>query len=55
MQQIKYVKQPVAVNVTIGTDGKVKPKKFIWKDGHVYKIDRILKSDRFTATKVGGG
>ena len=34
MQKTKYVKQPVAVNVTIGPDGQVRPKKFMWKDGN---------------------
>ena len=54
MQQIKHVKQPVAVNVTIGTDGQVRPKKFLWKDGQTYKIDRIIKVERTASTKVGG-
>ena len=54
MQQIQHVKQPVAVNVTIDTDGQVRPKKFLWKDGNVYKIDRILKIERAASTKVGG-
>ena len=54
MQQIKYVKQPVAVNVTIDTDGQVRPKKFLWKDGQTYKIDRVIKVERAASTKVGG-
>lgn len=37
MQTIKYVKQPVAVIVAIGTDGQVRPKKFQWKDGNTKK------------------
>lgn len=54
MQQIKYIKQPVAVNVTIGTDGHVRPNRFLWKDGHSYKIDRVTKIERAASTKVGG-
>ena len=54
MQTIKYVKQPVAVIVAIGTDGQVRPKKFQWKDGHTYKIDRVSKAERAASTKVGG-
>ena len=54
MQQIKHVKQPVAVNVTIDTDGQVRPKKFLWKDGQTYKIDRVFKVERAASTKVGG-
>lgn len=54
MQQIKYTKQPVAVNVTIGTDGQVRPNRFLWKDGHSYKIDRVTKIERAASTKVGG-
>ena len=54
MQTIKYVKQPVAVIVAIGTDGQVRPKKFQWKDGNTYKIDRVSKAERAASTKVGG-
>ena len=54
MQEIKYVKRPVAVNVTIGTNGEVRPKKFLWKDGQVYKIDRVVKAENAASTKVGG-
>ena len=54
MQKIKYVKQPVAVNVTIGPDGQVRPKKFMWEDGNWYKIDRVTRAERAASTKVGG-
>lgn len=54
MQQIKYVKLPVAVIVSIDRDGQVRPKKFQWKDGHTYAIDRVCKSERAASTKVGG-
>ena len=54
MQKIKYVKQPVAVNVTIGPDGQVCPKKILWKDGVWYKIDRVIRTERAASTKVGG-
>ena len=54
MQQIKYVKQPVAVNVTIGTEGQVRPRKFLWKDGNWYASDRVTRVERAASTKVGG-
>jgi hypothetical protein len=54
MQVRKFVKQPVAVNVTIETNGKVHPRKFLWKDGHWYKIDRVTLAERAASTKVGG-
>lgn len=54
MQKTKYVKQPVAVNVTIGPDGQVRPKKFMWKDGNWYNIDRVTRAERAASTKVGG-
>lgn len=54
MQTIKYVKQPVAVVVTVSRDGQVCPKKFQWKDGHTYTIDRVTKVERAASTKVGG-
>ena len=54
MQVRKFVKQPVAVNVTIAPDGQVHPRKFYWKDGHWYKIDRVVYAERAASTKVGG-
>lgn len=54
MQTIKYVKQPVAVVVTVSRDGQVRPKKFQWKDGHTYTIDRVTKVERAASTNVGG-
>ena len=54
MQEIKYVKQPVAVNVTIGVDGQVHPRRFFWKDGCWYKIDRVARAERAASKKVGG-
>ena len=51
---IKYMKQPVAVIVAIDQDGNVRPRKFRWKDGHIYSIDRICKAERAASTKVGG-
>jgi hypothetical protein len=54
MQKIKYVKQPVAVNVTITTDGQVRPRKFLWKDGQWYKIDRVTYAECAASTRVGG-
>ena len=54
MQTIKYRKQPVAVIVAIDRDGQVRPKKFQWKDGHTYPIDRVCKAERAASTKVGG-
>ena len=54
MQTIKYVKQPVAVVVTVSRDGQVRPKKFQWKDGHTYTIDRVTKVERAASINVGG-
>ena len=53
MQTIKYVKQPVAVVVTVSRDGQVRPKKFQWKDGHTYTIDRVTKIERYTVMVEG--
>lgn len=54
MQTIKYVKQPVAVLVAIGKDGQVRPRKFQWKDGRTYTIERVTRIERAASTKVGG-
>lgn len=54
MQRIKYVKQPVAVIVAVGRDRQVRPRKFQWKDGRVYTIDRVSKKERAASTKADG-
>ena len=54
MQTTKFVKQPVAVSVIVEKDGRVFPRKFLWKDGQTYKIDRITRVERAASTKVGG-
>ena len=54
MQEIKYVKQPVAVAVVFAENGKMRPLKFRWKDGQYYNIDNILGIERTASSKVGG-
>ena len=44
----------MAVVVTVSRDGQVRPKKFQWKDGHTYNIDRVTKVERAASTKGGG-
>ena len=54
MQTIKYVKQPVAVLVAVVKDGQVRPRKFQWKDGRTYTIERVTRIERAASTKGGG-
>lgn len=42
MQKIINVKQHVAVNVTIESNGQVHAKKFFWKDGKWFMEDELI-------------
>ena len=46
----------VYVNVTaeFTADGRLLPKSFIWKDGHVYEIQRVTDVRRAASLKAGG-
>lgn len=44
----------VDVNATFTKDGRLLPKSFIWKDGHVYEIQRIKHICRAASLKAGG-
>ena len=44
----------VDVNGTFTKDGRLLPKSFIWKDGHVYEIQRIKHICRAASLKAGG-
>jgi len=41
------------VSVT-DTDGSVKPLSFMWEDGRVYTVDRVLDVRRAASLKAGG-
>ena len=36
------------------SDGRMKPLRLIWEDGHKYDIDRILRVDRCASLRAGG-
>ena len=46
----------IYVNVTaeFTKDGRLLPKSFVWKDGHVYEILRITDVRRAASLRVGG-
>ena len=66
MQTTKFVKQPVAVSVIVEKDGRVFPRKFLWKGALKeikatdpesvmtdYKIRWLIKSGRLRSYAVG--
>lgn len=44
----------VEVNATFTSDGRLLPKSIIWKDGHVYEIQKIKHITRAASLKAGG-
>lgn len=45
----------VAVNVDVDEEGTLYPRLVRWKNGTVFRIDRILYKCRASSQKVGGG
>ncbi len=44
----------VEVIADFSSDGRMKPLRLIWEDGHKYDIDSILRVDRCASLKAGG-
>ena len=44
----------VAVNLDVGTDGRIRPRLIRWEDGMIYEVDRVNDVRRAASTKVGG-
>ena len=46
----------VYVNVTaeFTNDGRLIPKSFVWKDGHIYEIQKVKDIRRAANLKAGG-
>ena len=44
----------VEVIADFSSDGRMKPLRLIWEDGHKYDIDSILRVDRCASPKAGG-
>ena len=44
----------VDVNATFTKDGRLLPKSFVWKDGHVYQIQRVTDIRRAASLRAGG-
>ena len=46
----------VYVNVTaeFTNDGRLIPKSFVWKDGHIYEIQKVKDIRRAASLKAGG-
>lgn len=45
----------VSVNVDIDEEGAVQPRAIRWKDGHSFRIERVIYKCRASSNKVGGG
>lgn len=44
----------VEVIADFSVEGRMKPLRLIWEDGHKYDIDSILRVDRCASLKAGG-
>jgi len=44
----------VEVNTNHKADGTIYPRSFVWEDGHLYKIDKVIDVRRAASTKAGG-
>ena len=45
----------VSVNVDIDEEGAMHPRAIRWKNGHSFRIERVLYKCRASSNKVGGG
>lgn len=44
----------VSVTAVFTKDGKLVPKSFVWKNGHVYEIQKVTDVRRAASLKAGG-
>lgn len=44
----------VNVNAEFTKDGRLLPKSFVWKDDHVYEIQRVTDIRRAASLRAGG-
>ncbi|MDR1892664.1 MAG: hypothetical protein LBQ48_06620 [Oscillospiraceae bacterium] len=44
----------IEVNIKVDAEGNTNPLSFVWEDGEVYEIDRLLHVGRQATTKIGG-
>ena len=52
--RVKSYKVYVDVTARFSKDGRLIPISFLWKDGHVYEIQRITDVCRAASLKAGG-
>ena len=45
----------VSVNVDIDEEGAMHPRAIRWRNGHSFRIERVLYKCRASSNKVGGG
>lgn len=48
------VKQYLKVCAIFTQDGHIIPKSFLYSDGHIYKIERVIRVENRCASKTGG-
>ena len=44
----------VTVTAEFTKDGRLLPKSFVWKDGHVYQIQKVTDVRRAASLRAGG-
>ena len=49
-----FKKEYIKIFAIFTSDGRVIPKSFLYSDGNIYKIDRIIDVKRKASLKTGG-
>lgn len=52
--RLENCKVYVSVTAVFTKDGKLVPKSFVWKNGHVYEIQKVTDVRRAASLKAGG-
>lgn len=51
---MKYRKVYVSVKLRVSAEGKIRPLSFVWEDGEIYRIEKILAVTPAASLCVGG-
>ena len=52
--RLENCKVYVSVTAVFTKDGKLVPKSFVWKNGHVYEIQKVTDVRRAASLRAGG-
>ena len=54
VDRLENCKVYVSVTAVFTKDGKLVPKSFVWKNGHVYEIQKVTDVRRAASLRAGG-